>query len=272
MISVIMPAYNAERYIAGAIRSVLSQTHQDLELLVVDNNSTDGTVGIIKGFADPRLRLLHESEQGVSAARNKALAEMRGDIFCFLDADDLMPQNSIQARYRVLLTDPKVSFADGTVEVIDAASERIMETWRPVFVGIPYEQLLQLSPSCFFASTWMIRRRKDHLYRFDTRMSHAEDLLFLLTISRHGWYSYTTSTVLRYRRGHVSAMKDYTGLHNGYRALVSRVATFPDPPSEAVLDGMWDRVKHIMWRSYLKRGQAWRSFCAAIEPRPLPAP
>ncbi|MEO8068070.1 MAG: glycosyltransferase family 2 protein [Flavobacteriales bacterium] len=270
MISVIMPAYNAERYIANAVASVLAQDHTDIELLVVDNNSTDGTVGIIKGFNDPRVRLLHQPVQGVSAARNKALEMMRGEIFCFLDADDEMPQGSLQARYRVLLSDPKVSFADGTVEVMDANMQHSLETWRPVFVGIPYEQLVQLSPSCFFASTWMIRREPGRSYRFPEHMTHAEDLFFLLSISRDGWYSYTTSKVLRYRRGHASAMKDLVGLHQGYRDLVLGAAQLPDPPDDTVLDGMWHRVKRIMWRSYLKRGMAWRSFRAALENRPKP--
>lgn len=268
MISVIMPAYNAERYIASAIASVLAQDHADLELLVVDNNSTDGTVALVQSFSDPRIRLLRQHVQGVSAARNKALEEMRGDFFCFLDADDDLPAQSLSARYAEFISDPVVHFVDGTVCRMDASMERIQEVWRPTFTGIPYGQLLQLSPSCFVGSTWMIRRVPGRTYRFDEQLTHAEDLLFFLGLARDGVYAYTPTTILRYRRGHGSAMSDLRGVHNGYRGLMRAVQDFPDPPDEATLNELWGRLRRILWRSYLKSWQPVRALRAYLEQRP----
>ena len=284
MISVIMPAYNAEPYIAAAIASVLAQDHTDLELLVVDNNSTDGTVAVVQGFNDPRIRLLSQPVQGVSAARNRALEEMRGDFFCFLDADDDMPVQSLSARMAVFTRprpdglqspdgsgsgpDPRIHFVDGTVCRMDATMQRIQEVWRPTFTGVPYAPLLQLSPSCFVGSTWMIRRVAGRTYRFDERLTHAEDLLFFLGIARDGIYTYTPATILRYRRGHTSAMTDLRGVHKGYRGLMLAVQALPDPPDKATLNDLWRRLRRILWRSYLKSGQPIRSLRAYLEPRP----
>lgn len=88
-VSVIIPTYNREHTIGLAIRSVLEQTFQDFEIIVVDDNSTDGTRGIIEGFRDPRIRYLrHEQNRGAAGARNTGISGARGDYLAFLDSDD----------------------------------------------------------------------------------------------------------------------------------------------------------------------------------------
>jgi glycosyltransferase involved in cell wall biosynthesis len=87
--SVIIPLYNKERYIARAVRSVFAQNWQHYELLVVDDGSTDNGFRVLREqFQDPRIRLIVQENSGAGAARNRGLAEMRGDIAAFLDADD----------------------------------------------------------------------------------------------------------------------------------------------------------------------------------------
>jgi len=90
-VSVIMPAYNVEPFVGDALNSALAQTTRNLEVVVVDDGSTDGTGRVVAEIArqDPRVRLVHQQNRGLAGARNTALAAARGDVFALLDSDDL---------------------------------------------------------------------------------------------------------------------------------------------------------------------------------------
>jgi cellulose synthase/poly-beta-1,6-N-acetylglucosamine synthase-like glycosyltransferase len=83
-----MPLYNKERDVARAIRSALAQSFTDYELIIVNDGSTDRSLDAVAVFNDPRIRLVHQENQGVSAARNRGVAEARAELVAFLDADD----------------------------------------------------------------------------------------------------------------------------------------------------------------------------------------
>lgn len=89
LVSIIMPCYNGERFIFKAIDSVLKQDYDNWELIVCDDNSTDGSKSIIEHFYDDRINyILNESGNGVASARNSCIAEAKGQYICFLDCDD----------------------------------------------------------------------------------------------------------------------------------------------------------------------------------------
>jgi len=87
--SVIIPTYNCEEFVEESIRSVLNQSYQDFEVLVVDNNSTDDTVAKVEAICDRRITLLCEVQQGAAAARNTGISHAKGDYIAFLDGDDV---------------------------------------------------------------------------------------------------------------------------------------------------------------------------------------
>lgn len=100
-VSIIIPAHNAERYIADCIESVLKQSYEDWELIIVDDGSKDQTAEICSCYAgkDNRIRLFHnDTGKGVSSARNRGLDEATGDYIVFLDSDDLLPSDSVLLR------------------------------------------------------------------------------------------------------------------------------------------------------------------------------
>lgn len=94
-VSIIIPAYNAARYIPRALRSVLSQTYPHLEVVVVDDGSTDDTADVVRGIGDDRVRYLYQANTGQGAARNHGIRASRGEYLAFLDADDIyLPQKA----------------------------------------------------------------------------------------------------------------------------------------------------------------------------------
>lgn len=107
MVSVIMPAYNARPYIGEAINSVLSQDYPYIELIVVDDGSTDGTAAYAEEFGD-QVRVFRQANAGVAAARNKGLAEAKGGLIAFLDADDLWCPGKLSAQVAYLEKNPEI--------------------------------------------------------------------------------------------------------------------------------------------------------------------
>ena len=98
LVSIVIPAFNAERFIGAALDSASNQTYRRIEIIVVDDGSTDGTAEVVRQRAasDARIRLIFQNNSGVAAARNRGLAEARGDYFAPLDADDLWRPRKIE--------------------------------------------------------------------------------------------------------------------------------------------------------------------------------
>lgn len=107
LVSVVMPTYNHASYIGQAVESVLGQTYENLELIVVDNFSSDGTEGLIAGVKDPRVKYLKFANKGVIAAsRNRGMAEAAGRYVAFLDSDDVWLPGKLAAQVAALRAAP----------------------------------------------------------------------------------------------------------------------------------------------------------------------
>ncbi len=143
LVSVIVPAYNAERWIATALRSVFAQTWRPLEVVVVDDGSSDATAGVVEdAFArfaaasDVATHLIrHETNRGAPAARNTGTRHARGELLRFLDADDWLTSDSVERHAAAMAADPAVELACGTVQSIfltDAGSTYVAGALAPV--------------------------------------------------------------------------------------------------------------------------------------------
>ena len=104
LVSVIIPVYNVEKHLKRCLRSVLNQTYQNLEIILVDDGSTDTCPRLLDTYAkkDGRIKVLHKTNEGVSVARNVGLEMATGDYVCFVDSDDFLPKRSIEVLYEGL--------------------------------------------------------------------------------------------------------------------------------------------------------------------------
>jgi glycosyltransferase involved in cell wall biosynthesis len=115
LVSVVMPAYNAERHIAEAVNSVLAQTYRPLEIIVVDDGSTDATAETVRRLG-PRVRFTTQANAGAGAARNRGVAMATGRYIAFLDADDSWPPEKLARQVEILETNPGCDLVFGQVQ------------------------------------------------------------------------------------------------------------------------------------------------------------
>lgn len=262
LVSVIMPAHNAETYVEEAARSVLAQTHANLELIIVDDGSTDRTAELIDALTDPRVHVIHQTNHGTSHARNTALAVATGAMICFLDSDDVMPPRSIESRLRVFEQDPGLSFVDGAVLFFDRALRTMSRTYVPTFTGEPFPLLVRFDPACFFGNTWMIRREALGNARFDESLTHVEDMLLYLTIASGKRYGFTTEPVLHYRVTGHSSMTRLEGLERSYHTVYRWMRAHPELVSRSRLLSAKYRIDRMMSGAYWHAGRPWRAVAA----------
>lgn len=119
LVTVVMPVFNVERYIAIAIRSVLKQTYEKFELLIIDDGSKDGSVEIAEGFLDPRIRIIQQANRGLAGARNTGIRNARGKYVAFLDSDDAWAPTKLEVHVEHLERRPCVGVSYSGSRLID---------------------------------------------------------------------------------------------------------------------------------------------------------
>jgi glycosyltransferase involved in cell wall biosynthesis len=196
-----MPVYNARRYLAEAVESVLAQTFGDFELIVIDDGSTDGSLRILRRFErrDRRIRLVSRENRGLVATLNEMIAMARGDLLARLDADDVaMPERfAVQVAY--LRDHPDVVCIGTQIHVIDEFG-RIKYNSHP---GMDHDRIqeLALAGECPLAHTSVMMRRGPVVavggYREE--MEHAEDVDLWLRLGEVGRMANLPDVLAKYR-------------------------------------------------------------------------
>jgi glycosyltransferase involved in cell wall biosynthesis len=117
--SVIIPSYNHASYLPQAVQSVLDQTCRDLELIVVDDGSTDSSGEVLRSFSDPRMRLIFQENQGAHAAINRGLEEASGEYLSILNSDDAYHPQRLEKAHALYKQDPDAGLVSSYIEIID---------------------------------------------------------------------------------------------------------------------------------------------------------
>jgi GT2 family glycosyltransferase len=179
-VSVIVPAYNGARTILETIRSVQAQTFRDFELIVVNDGSTDGTLEVLAGVADPRLHVFSYENGGLATARNRGMARAAGELLAFVDADDCWTADKLEAQVSALDARPGAGAAYSWTRFVDE-NGRELRRQKPVhFEGDVYRELLVQNFLCSGSNILVRREVVDRVGGFDPGALQMEDWEFFV--------------------------------------------------------------------------------------------
>jgi len=137
LVSVLVTAYNADNYLAEAIESALAQTYRHVEVVVVDDGSTDGTFDVVRRY--PRAHARQQDRAGIGAARNTAVAMASGEFLTFLDADDRFPPDKVEVQLRAFAADPTLDAVYGHVREF-VSPDLSPEQQAKIRAAVPYHE------------------------------------------------------------------------------------------------------------------------------------
>lgn len=185
-ISVIMPCLNSARHIRNAVASVLAQTLDDFELLIVDNGSTDSTLDIVAAIADRRIRILHQPQRGVSWARNLGLECARGAVIAFLDSDDTWSVDFLEKMSSALAAHPDAVLAYCGWQNLGLPGPR-GQPFIPPDYEVPGKTQLLLEGCRWPIHACLTRQSAvQQIGGFDPELKIGEDFLFWMEVGQLG--------------------------------------------------------------------------------------
>jgi glycosyltransferase involved in cell wall biosynthesis len=254
-ISVIIPAYNAERFLEATVRSVLSQQSADWDLTIVDDGSRDQTGAVADRFAaqDARVRAIHQENRGLAGARNAGFAasDPKSDLVLFLDADDVLEPDALGVLSALLDSSPSVDAAHGAARLIDPTGAPLdvpdVSSKRSVPSGgalVPADPSLpttheMLAVNNYIQSAGAVLIRKSAIAEvglFDQTIAGTADYDMWFRLTRRGPILFTPRVVLAYRIHPTSMSRSRTAMRPaGLRMRRNWLATAADPAERALI-------------------------------------
>ncbi|MDX6585740.1 MAG: hypothetical protein QOI31_213 [Solirubrobacterales bacterium] len=237
--SVVVPAYNATRTISATIGSILRQSRSDLELIVVDDGSSDGTSDLVRelGLGDDRLRLVEQPNKGTAGARNTGIAEARADLIAFLDNDDMWMPQYLERMEAALAKAPEAGFGYTDAWVLNDATGRIrkkpsLEHHPPIPDPASPGDLLArfLTGLNFVMSSTTVRREVlEATNGFDERIRGADDFDLWIRIAAKGYDAVRADGINLVQRDRSdSQSKDLPMMIENARAVLRNAAANDD--------------------------------------------
>lgn len=245
-VSVLMPAYNARRYVARAVESILAQTFDDFELLIIDDGSTDDTRQILERLAarDARVRVVSRPNTGYVVALNELIGMARGELLARMDADDVALPERFARQVAYLRDHPEVVCLGGGTQTIDGAGRVVgLDEGR----GLDHEEALAVAlsgSSPMVHPTIMVRRSAmEAVGGYQVRHWPAEDLDLYLRLAEVGRLARLPEAVLQYRYhpGSVSEKHQQAQLER-FREITAEAAARLGRPHEFVERPPWRPV------------------------------
>jgi glycosyltransferase involved in cell wall biosynthesis len=244
-VSVVVPTHNRSELLTVTLRGVLQQRDVDLEVIVVDEASTDETVAILAGLGDPRVRTIrHETPRGVSTARNRGIAEARGEWVAFTDDDDLWAPDKLVRQLRAAQVTGRDWAYTGSVNI---AEDFRMIHGRP---PLPPQQVMATLPRYNTipggGSNVVVRRQT--LLRagpFDTRLRNTEDWEMWIRLAKAGPPAWDRSPLMAKRVHSSNSSLDTAEIVRGTRLIQELHQTTVD----------WGRLHRWLAESCLRTGQ-----------------
>jgi glycosyltransferase involved in cell wall biosynthesis len=202
VVSVLMPVYQVERWVADAVESILAQTLRELELLVVDDGSRDATGAICARIAarDPRVVLLREPHAGIVAALNRGLALARGRYLARMDGDDVALPGRLEAQLRHLEAHPEVVALGSAIELIDPEGVPLATVVRPTTHEEIERELLRGHGSITHPSVVMRTHAVRAVGGYRPEFEYVEDQDLFLRLSERGRLANLEAPLLRQRQ------------------------------------------------------------------------
>jgi len=207
LVSVVLLNLNEEKYIEIAIKSILGQSYQDFELIVVDGGSTDQSREIAEEYAshDRRIKVLVEKRRGISIARNTGLKESRGAFVTFPDSDDICHENRIREQVGVFLDNPEIAGCHTNGWIINEFGEATGQTYHPDIVSLPtgtsqseiFSALLR--KDFILQGSMMLRRKFVPNDPYDVKLRFAEDWDFWIRLAYRNSLAYVSKPLYGYR-------------------------------------------------------------------------
>ena len=219
-VSVIIPAFNSAATIIATVESALGQTLSDLEVIVVDDGSTDDTLALVSAIHDPRLRVIRATHGGVAHARNLGIEEARGEFLAFLDADDMWTADKLEAQVAALAADSEADAVYSWTVFLDDQGRYLFAKEPQYFSGDVYAELLVTFFLAGGSNVLARRRCIDAAGRFDESVQPVEDWEYWLRVAKMARFA----TVFRYQVLYRFTAGSASSAVEGYQLAIERVA------------------------------------------------
>jgi glycosyltransferase involved in cell wall biosynthesis len=260
-VSVVVPAYNSDEFVGEAVESALSQTYPPIEVIVVDDGSTDDTARVLELLGD-RIKLVRQENAGVAAARNTGIAVARGELFAFLDADDAWVPEKLDRQVQIHAQNPQIGLTHcGLVEVdrrLKPLRERLAGLEGDgVYLKMLYGQGDRLHAS---GSTMMVSRAAiDAVGDFDASLPPSEDWELMYRVAKQFRVGFVPEPLVLYRQHPDNAHRNIPRQERSMMLALGKVFDSGGPDVRALRRPTYATVHGWLAGSYWEAGDR-RSF------------